>query len=362
MKMWNRLLGVLGSALLCVGCATSGVHTGPDADLRQAVQASSSSSVEAADGSFGVAVPSGWRVSEGDDEGVLVMMRGETQHQGVITVRSFVTDIQLDENALRSIQEGALEGLRREMPSLAVVSQREQVVAGRRIYSVRYDSRLRGEAAQGIFSLTYDSTGLYSVNAVSLASAFSETERGVGLILRTLQGKKAPSSAVSSVYRAPEDRFSFVVPSGWRFDEVLPSPQLSFHRFEAADGSQSRMLITEYQQALGGEALEAQGVEAIEKGLFALLKAEERELVLSKAVELGGRDAIQRQWQYKSAGEWYYLNSVTQLSEEGVTTLVVVGPHAWQDAQQPAFEQLVRTFAFGAEPLSPPMPGRVAKR
>lgn len=350
------VLGLLSSACAGVGSASNGRGV----TIRQSLLSARPDvrKASAADQSFEVQVPDGWRVSEGPDDSSLVLLRGDTQGEGIITVRSFQTGGLLSDAALSQVREGALEGLKQELRTVNFESQRTNTVGKNRVSQVQYHSHLRGSAVAGFLVLVNAPTGLYSINALAREEQLQPLQSAVQMLVSTLKGEAVSSEAVSQVFRAEGERFSFMLHPDWSVDEIQPSQGLSFHRFVARDGSSSAMMIAELQLPLTMPDLTQQGMDAIERGLFVQLQAEEPELLETRMTVMGGYPTSVRQWQYRSKGEWMYLNVAFQRTEKGVTAVSVTGPHAWMSLQQPAFEEVLQTFSYGKERKERPVASR----
>lgn len=315
--------------------------------------------VTAPDNSYEVQVPVGWRVSEGLEEGTLVMLRGDSQNEGVITLRSFQTGMALSDDSLRQVKDGALEGLKQELHTVNVESQREQKISGKHVLQVQYHSHLRGTAVAGFLVVLSEDTALYSVNAVAPEDQLPALQSAVSLLITSLKGEAASSPAISQVYRPSDNHFSFVIPRDWAFDEAVPTSQLSFHRFVANDGSGSSMMVAELALPMTSVGLTSEGMEAIERGLFLQFQAERPELVETRMTVMGGYPTTVRQWQFRSQGEWMYLNAAIQRSEQGIMAVSAVGPHAWMSLQQSAFDQVLSTFSYGVPRTERPVASRM---
>lgn len=166
---------------------------------------------------------------------------------------------------------------------------------------------------------------------------------GILMSLKGLREKPQPP-AVNEMYQAPQEKFSFVMPHGWRFDLLQPSAQVDFHRFEAADGTQARLMVVQAEIPLG-ERLNEKHISALERGLLSQLQAEQPQLVKTEAITLSGQPAVSRTWQYEREGQWHYLREVYQLRANTLLSLAQTGPYSFQEAQQAAFEQVVRSFS-----------------
>ncbi|MFM7204473.1 MAG: hypothetical protein ACKO6N_27175 [Myxococcota bacterium] len=351
--MWFQLPKQTGSwltlgalMLSMIGCATPTAHVTIHTDGYAAAALKDRPLIGAADGSFELRVPAGWRITDGAQEDTLVLLRGEAASEGVITVRSFEPSGELTDEVLTSIQEGAVEGLKRQLPGLMVTHVDVQAEANRTLHRVNYHSRLRGAPMSGRFALIYQEDGLFSVNAVTPEAYQDTLDSAMDGILMSLKGlkEKPQAPAVSEVYQAPQDKFSFVMPQGWQFDLIQPSAQVDFHRFEARDGTRARLMVVQAEIPLG-ERLNEKHITALERGLFTQLQADQPQLVKTEAITLSGQPAVARAWQFEREGQWHYLREVYQLRGSTLFSLTQSGPYAFQEAQDGAFDQVVRTFS-----------------
>lgn len=340
----SGILVMCGLLSACAGLESMGAGPGSGQGTTFSAMLGSSR-VSAPDGTFSVEVPTDWRVSDSYDAEALLMLHGETEREGLITVRAFPDTARLDKRQIEEVRRIALESLRLELAEVRIEAEKDQRIAGRDVYQTMYYCRLRGVPVVGLYSLLVDASGLYSINAMMQESHVTQVNDAVSLILRTLQPVEGPVSGQNMRYDDPQKVFSFAPPVGWHFEHRRVVDNTSLHRFAAGDGSQARLVVARMET--GTEQPQLQELEArLERGLFAQLEVTEPTLKGVQQTQLGGLPARVKIWTFQSQGQTWYLYGVVQPGRSDVMAWAAAGPSDLLSRHEAVFKPSLQSLRF----------------